>query len=294
MDNADGSDSTLTRSRPDAVGLCASCRHARVVESARQSRFWHCGRATHDARFSKYPRLPVHVCDGFEKTTAKLPPVAGRCAVAWSGGKDSCLAWHQARLSGYAISGLLTLHGDDGLVRFHGVDGRLIEQQARALGCEAIRVQTTPATYERHFEAALLDLRRRDIAGLIFGNVHLADVQAWFEDRTRQASLAHVEPLWGWTPRDVCTRFLALGYRAVVVSVMPRHIDRRWVGAPFDRAFLAALEACDGVDLCGERGEYHTFVYDGPGFRFPVEFLLDEPVEIDGYRIRPARPSGAL
>jgi len=74
-----------------------------------------------------------------------------------------------------------------------------------------------------------------------------------------------------------------------VVSVMEDRVDRRWLGAPFDERFVAALAARPDVDVCGERGEYHTFVYDGPGFRAPVRFALGEPVRSEGYCIRPAR-----
>jgi len=75
------------------------------------------------------------------------------------------------------------------------------------------------------------------------------------------------------------------------VSVMADRVDARWLGAPFDERFLAALSACPDVDLCGERGEYHTFVYDGPGVDAPVGFALGAPVLSEGYWIRPAHPA---
>jgi len=272
-----------------AAGLCASCRHARPVTSARGSTFWQCGRAATDRRFARYPRLPVTRCDGFEATTAKLPAVGGPVAVAWSGGKDSALARHRALLSGYRPALLVNMASADGSVRFHGVDGELVARQADALGADLLQVPTAPEAYEARFEEMLGQLRARSIAGLVFGNLHLADVQAWFETRTARAGLAHVEPLWGWAPAEVVAQFLAAGFRAVVVSVMEERVDRRWLGAPFDERFVAALAARPDVDVCGERGEYHTFVYDGPGFRAPVRFALGEPVRSEAYWIRPAR-----
>ena len=209
-------------------------------------------------------------CDGFEATTAKLPAVGGPVAVAWSGGKDSALARHRALLSGYRPALLVNMASADGSVRFHGVDGELVARQADALGADLLQVPTAPEAYEARFEEMLGQLRARSIAGLVFGNLHLADVQAWFETRTARAGLAHVEPLWGWAPAEVVAQFLAAGFRAVVVSVMEDRVDRRWLGAPFDERFVAALAARPDVDVCGERGEYHTFVYDGPGFRAPV------------------------
>ena len=134
----------------------------------------------------------------------------------------------------------------------------------------------------------LAALRSRGLGGIVFGNLHLADVQAWFEERTSSAGLAHVEPLWGWPPTEVVRHFLAAGFRATVVSVMADRIDARWAGAPFDERFLAMLASLEDVDLCGERGEYHTFVHDGPGFPHPIAFALDAPALIDGYWIRRA------
>jgi len=261
------------------------------VTSGRGSTFWQCGRAASDRRFARYPRLPVTRCDGFEATTAKLPAVDGPVAVAWSGGKDSALARHRAVLSGYRPVLLVNMASADGSVRFHGVAGELIAGQARALGSDLLSVPTAPAEYETRFAAMLGELCTRGIAGLVFGNLHLADVQAWFETRTAAAGLAHVEPLWGWAPREVVVQFLAAGFRAVVVSVMADRVDARWLGAPFDKRFLAVLSACPDVDLCGERGEYHTFVYDGPGFSAPVGFALGAPVLSEGYWIRPAHPA---
>jgi uncharacterized protein (TIGR00290 family) len=181
--------------------------------------------------------------------------------------------------------------GQDGGVRFHGVDAALLDAQAKALGCELLRVPTPPDRYEPGFLDALDRLRARGLAGIVFGNLHLADVQAWFEERTTRSGLRHVEPLWGWAPELVVEQFLAAGFRAIVVSVMADTIDRRWLGAPFDARFVAMLAGLPGVDLCGERGEYHTFVYDGPGFAAPVRVALGEPIAAERYWISPARPA---
>jgi diphthine-ammonia ligase len=274
-------------------GICEHCRHVRIVRSARRSTFWQCERASTDTRFSKYPRLPVSACDGFEAATARLPPAQGAVATFWNAGTGSCLARQRAQLSGYDCPRLVNIWRPDVTGRLHGVDGGLIARQAEVLGATLTQVRVSADAYAPRFEAMLADLRRQSIAGVVFGNVHTTDAQAWCEERTRAAGLAHVEPLRGWPPREVVRQFLAAGFRAVVVSVMRARLDPRWVGESFDETFLDAVSSADGVDACGERGEYHTFVYDGPGFQTPVDFVLDAPIESEGCVIRPARLPGA-
>src|SRR2546428_10433113 len=108
------------------------------------------------------------------------------------------------------------------------------------------------------------ELCTRGIAGLVFGNLHLADVQAWFETRTAAAGLAHVEPLWGGAPREVVVQFLAAGFRAGVVSVMADRVDARWLGAPFDERFLAGLAAWPRRGPGGGAGRDPTLRYGWP------------------------------
>src|SRR5258707_6393996 len=137
---------------------------------------------------------------GGRKSTVRTL-AAGRYAVMFSGGKDSMLALDRAVRAGAAAPTLLTLYdAASQCVRFHGVPLAVMRAQAKALGLPARHDPTTPATFEAVFLAALAALRDDGVSGGIFGDIHLADVRAWYEERVRAAGLAHVEPLWGEAP----------------------------------------------------------------------------------------------
>ncbi len=205
-------------------------------------------------------------------------------ALFWSGGKDSTFALHRARQAGLDVRYLVNIYeGSTGRVRFHGVRAGLVQAQAAALGIPLVQRHTHPDSFESVFEQVLDDLQGRGVEGVLFGNVHLADVRAWYETRTTRRGFVHREPLWGEPPGRLVRDILAAGYRAVVTSVDLARGQAWWVGRELDWRLVEAVEAC-GADPCGEFGEYHTFVFHGPGFRHPVRFRLGELVERDGHR----------
>ncbi len=170
-----------------------------------------------------------------------------------------------------------------GRVRFHGVRAELVRAQAAGLGLELVQRPVTPEGFEAAFRAALGELRARGCEAVAFGNVHLQEVRAWYEERVRAAGLTHLEPLWGSPPGKLVREFLDLGYGAVVVSVDLRLGKAGWVGAQVDEAFLRSVEEA-GADPCGEFGEYHTFVFSGPAFLRPVRFRMGQLLEREGHR----------
>jgi uncharacterized protein (TIGR00290 family) len=170
-----------------------------------------------------------------------------------------------------------------GRVRFHGVRAELVKAQAAGLGLELVQRPVTSEGFEAAFRGVLEELRARGCEAVAFGNVHLQDVRAWYEERVRGAGLAHLEPLWGSPPEQLVREFLHLGYGAVVVSVDLRLGRAGWVGARVDEAFLRRVEEA-GADPCGEFGEYHTFVFSGPAFLWPVRFRTGELMEREGHR----------
>lgn len=205
-------------------------------------------------------------------------------ALCSSGGKDSMLALDRAQRQGYQVAHLVTLYdAPSRRVRFHGVPIALLHAQAAALGLESRCYGTTPDTFELVFLRALDDLRTAGVHGVIFGNIHLADVRAWYEDRVRAAGLEHVEPLWGEQPAALIAESLARGYRAIITCIEEARADPAWLGHELSATLVAAF-AARGIDVCGERGEYHTLVTDGPLFQAPLAVRLGPEHREQGFR----------
>ncbi len=213
-----------------------------------------------------------------------------RCAVSFSGGKDSILALDRAIQQGLQVDSLVTIYDEASQrVRFHGVPIALIQAQANALGIPLLAYPTTPDTFETVFLQSLQDLRQQGITTLIFGNIHLADVRAWYEERTTAAGLIHREPLWGEPPSMLVRAFLARGYAAILTCIEEAHTRSAWLGAPLTEELVQAFEHA-GIDPCGERGEYHTFVHAGPLFSAPLAFHLGELVSQSGFQLLDIQP----
>jgi uncharacterized protein (TIGR00290 family) len=189
-------------------------------------------------------------------------------ALAWSGGKDSALALHALRAAGSPPAALLTVV-DEGSARVahHGIPDALLRAQAAATGLELVTVAVPPGAgndvYEARMRAAL-----RGFDGVAFGDLFLADLRAYREEKLAAAGLEARFPLWESDTRALADEFVAAGFRALVVSVDGDQLPHTFLGRELDAAFLADLPA--GADPCGERGEFHTFVYAGPVLAAPI------------------------
>lgn len=187
------------------------------------------------------------------------------CALSWSGGKDSALALDRALNEGTPVCCLFNIYdGRTGRVRFHGVRSELIAAQARAMGFDLIQRATGEDGFEPAFLSILDELADRSIDAVMFGNIHLADVRAWYEERTVARGFQHREPLWGGPPADLLDELVRRGHRAVVVSVDSKVGRRDWLGRELNEELIEEIRSHRTVDPCGEHGEYHTFVFAGP------------------------------
>ena len=216
--------------------------------------------------------------------TTPPPP---RALVSWSGGKDSTLALHRVLVERSArVDGLLTTVTDEyDRISMHGVRTSLLDAQARALGL-ALRVARIPRActndvYEAVSRDALARYADEGGEGVVFGDLFLADVRAYRERLLAPLPLAPSFPLWGEDTRPLARRFVALGFRAVLVCVDPKQIDPAFCGRDYDDRLLDELPP--SADPCGENGEFHTFVYDGPIFRHAVPIARGEVVTRDGF-----------
>ena len=188
----------------------------------------------------------------------------------WSGGKDSALALMRARAKGLDVSRLLNFYDPaTDRVRFHATRSDIIRAQAGAIGIELRQLGTPWERYEATFRDMLAELKREGFAGVVFGDIHLADVRAWYEERVRAAGLAHVEPIWGEAPAALVAEFVASGSRAVITCCELPKLDETWLGRNIDERFVDDIRGLP-IDPAGENGEYHSFTFAGPLFRSPV------------------------
>jgi uncharacterized protein (TIGR00290 family) len=204
--------------------------------------------------------------------------------VSWSGGKDSALALEAVRADPqlHVAALLTTVTSDYERVSIHGVRRALLQAQALALGLPLLEMRIAPRCsndeYERALSLALVELRARypSVRRLVFGDLFLEDVRRYREDRLAALGYTALFPLWG-KPTDALARDLVdRGYAARLVCVDTETLDARFAGRAYDERLLKELPAT--VDPCGERGEFHTFVSDGPGFSNAVAYEMGEVV----------------
>ena len=183
------------------------------------------------------------------------------------------LALHRALDSGYRVEALLAMFDETGeRSRSHGLSPQLVRAQAEALGIPLLVRHASWATYEAEFIAATRELAAAGIGYGLFGDIDLEPHRVWEEKVCGAAGIEAVLPLWQEPRRRLVDEFLALEYRARVVCTNGRWLDGSFCGRLFDASFLRDLPK--DVDACGENGEFHTFVFDGPRFQRPVPHRL--------------------
>lgn len=194
---------------------------------------------------------------------------------SWSGGKDSCLALHRALRNGFDVSRLLTMFDEtEDRSRSHAISRELIQAQADALGIELVTANASWKNYESVFIEMLGKFQKQNITHGIFGDIDLQAHRDWEEKVCASAEIEAVLPLWSENRRRMVDEFLSEGFRAVVVCVNEAFLDASFCGRIFDESFVNDLP--ESVDVCGENGEFHTFVFDGKPFINPVKHEIAE------------------
>jgi uncharacterized protein (TIGR00290 family) len=200
----------------------------------------------------------------------------------WSGGKDSALALDRVRRSGaYEVRALITtVNAEFRRVSMHGVREELIDLQSEAIGIPAHRMYVGGRggndDYVPALRAALERFKNRGITNVIFGDIFLEDLRQWREGLLAGLAMSGVFPLWQGDTRALAQEFIDRRFKAIICCTNDAHLTQSDVGRSLDDAFIRDLPA--GVDPCGENGEYHSFVHDGPIFRRPVAFEVGEIV----------------
>jgi uncharacterized protein (TIGR00290 family) len=189
---------------------------------------------------------------------------------SWSGGKDSCLACFKAMKQGYKIQNLLHfISRESKRSCFHGIESRLMDLQAERIGIPIIQKEVTAdmKEYEKEFKEAVSEIH--GIEAMVFGDIYLDEHKDWVERVCKDLRIAPVEPLWGNPALGLVREFIKLGFRSVVVSAQADKFDKDFVGRTVDDRLIDELVSRK-ICPCGENGEFHSFVYDGPLFRAEI------------------------
>jgi diphthine-ammonia ligase len=198
---------------------------------------------------------------------------------SWSGGKESCLACYRAISSGLEIAYLLNFVDEDGKrSRSHGVPSYLLGMQAEAFGIAIVQVRTTWGKYERDMKVAVEELKMEGVEGGIFGDMDLAEHRAWNERVCSELGIEAVFPVWKRDPEELMREFVEAGFEAYVIATT---LGEEWLGRKVDKAFINDMKQL-GIHPCGESGEYHTFVTDGPLFKRAIKITDTKKVMRDG------------
>ncbi len=194
--------------------------------------------------------------------------------LSWSGGKDATLALDKLMQSSeYEVRGLLTTVNEHfQRVSMHGLRIEIVEQQADALGLpiEMIRLpkEVDYEIYEQHVKSSMTTLRESGIHGLAYGDIFLEDLKQYREKMLTECGLEGIYPMWQLDTGKLAEEFIRKGYRSIVISVNGTKLNSSFAGRNYDASFLNDLPS--GTDPCGENGEFHSFVTDGPVFKYPV------------------------
>ncbi|MCL2826486.1 MAG: diphthine--ammonia ligase [Eggerthellaceae bacterium] len=200
----------------------------------------------------------------------------------WSGGKDSALALFKTMQSeAYEMAALLTTVNSENMrISMHGVSADLLAKQAESIGVPLSVLELPPTVPMEEYETLMLDrldeFEGRGIHVSVFGDIFLEDIRRFREGQLAKVGMQAVFPLWGTPTTDVMSEFLGLGFKAIVTCINAALLDESFVGRVIDEAFVRDLP--ENVDVCGENGEFHSFVFDGPLFSKPVDFLVGEKV----------------
>ncbi len=220
---------------------------------------------------------------------------------SWSGGKDSCFACYKALQAGYKVTYLVNFISKEyKRVSFHGIDSKLIKIQSELAGIPLCQKETAPDNYEDAFKEAVRSLVNKEsnppypplekggkvgfeIKGMVFGDIYIEEHRQWVERICNELGIEPIEPLWGRNTEELMQELINNDFKAFVVSGQAEFIDKEWIGRPVNKYFVEYLKTKPDVDLCGEKGEYHTFVVAGPLFKGSIDIIETEVINRDGY-----------
>ncbi len=201
---------------------------------------------------------------------------------SWSGGKDSAMALYRSLNSGVTVSYFLNTITEDGKYsRSHGIKSEIIRSQADALQTPVLQVPTTWDDYEENFRAAAKSLKAKGIDTGIFGDIDLEPHRQWVERVCAEVGITPLLPLWLESRQVLLNEFIEAGFQAVITATESSIMGDEWLGRTIDQTFIDDMASRPDIDLCGEKGEFHTLVTDGPIFKKKLTILGSEPAKIN-------------
>lgn len=201
--------------------------------------------------------------------------------ISWSGGKDSSRSLFELREEGVLVNkAITTVTKAFDRISMHGVRTDLLEKQCDALGLDLLKIEIpSPCTneiYEEKMAITIRQLKTEKYDTMAFGDIFLEDLKAYREEKMDKAEMNAIFPIWKMDPKYLAESFIELGFKTIITCVDSEQLDPSFCGRVYDQSFLNDLPA--SVDPCGENGEFHTFCFDGPIFKFPLEFTKGEIV----------------
>jgi len=199
----------------------------------------------------------------------------------WSGGKDSALCLYKIlQEKKYDVKYLLTTVNEQfRRISMHGVREELLDEQAKQIGIPLIKIyvsEGTNAEYERKMEEMLLRFKSEGIHHVVFGDIFLEDLRKYRKDNLAKVGMKAVFPLWSQNTNELLREFLALKFTTIICCTNDAYLGEEWAGRIIDEKFISSLPV--NVDACGENGEYHTFCFEGPIFKTPINIAVGKKI----------------
>ncbi|MDD4898424.1 MAG: diphthine--ammonia ligase [Methanocellales archaeon] len=205
-----------------------------------------------------------------------------KVVASWSGGKDSCFACYKAILDGFDVVHLLNFVHEDSNRSSHGLRAELLPIQSQAVGIPIVQGMTKRNTYEQEFKKIVSSLKQDNIQGIVFGDIYLQEHRDWIERVCSEMDIRPIFPLWGMDTEKIVLDFIDSGFEAIIVAVKAEILGEEWLGKKVDKNLIEDFKERK-IDPCGESGEYHTFVVDGPLFKRRLKILEGDKVLKDRY-----------
>ena len=206
-----------------------------------------------------------------------------KIAASWSGGKDSAFALCLAKQQGHEVVNILTMMMSEEKSIFHLIRSALLDAQADAMGVSLIKKQVGNDTYERDFKEVLSELKALGVEGLVTGDIcEIAGHEVgWLNRVCSEMGLQPIRPLWLGDTKQIFLDYINAGFKAMVVRTNLSKLGVEWLGRVLDRQFYDDILQLDSIDPCGEGGEYHTVVIDGPYFNKRIEIIETQKHKFD-------------